>query len=253
MLGVGLGVLGPDALDARGAAAPESETPARANDEIMNALRLHHLAAALLAITLIGASTTVSAYEEPKYTVESAHDGYELRRYAPQLVVETTTRGDFDGARNEAFRRLFRYIAGANRTQAKIAMTVPVTSAGGSEKIAMTIPVTSAGTSGGGTVMQFVVPSSYTKDTVPQPTDPTVSVREIGARLLAARRYSGRSTEANYRRELGELRALLRTAGLVEIGEPTFAVYNGPFTPWFLRRNEVLVEVRSSTPEPARR
>jgi hypothetical protein len=253
MLEAAPGALGTTVTIARGAAASESDPAAGPKHEFMNATLLRHGAALLLAFTLIGASTPVSAYEEPKYTVEGTHEGFELRRYAPQLVVETTTRGDFDAARNEAFRRLFRYISGANRSQAKISMTVPVTTAGSGEKIAMTIPVTSAGTPGGGTVMQFVVPSSYTRDTVPQPTDPNLSIREIGTRLIAARHYSGRSTAANYERELGELRGLLPAAGLVEIGEPTFAVYNGPFTPWFLRRNEVLVEVRTSTPEPARR
>jgi hypothetical protein len=202
-------------------------------------------AAVLLFVTLFGAPAPVSAYEEPKYSVERTYDAFDLRRYAPQLVVETSARGDFDEARREAFMRLFRYIAGANRTNAKISMTVPVTSAAAGEKIAMTVPVTSAVATSGGTVMQFVVPSRYTAATVPQPTDPRISIREIGARLVAARRYSGRSNRANYERELGELRSGLQAAGLEAIGEPLFAVYNGPFTPWFMRRNEVLIEVRA--------
>ncbi len=206
---------------------------------------LRRFAAVLLSVTLAGAAAPVSAYEEPKYSVERVYDAFELRRYAPQLVVETSARGDFDEARREAFMRLFRYIAGANRTSAKISMTVPVTTADAGEKIAMTVPVTSAAAPSGGTVMQFVVPSSYTAATVPKPTDPSVSIREIGARLVAARRYSGRSNSANYERELGELRRGLQAVGLEAIGEPQFAVYNGPFTPWFMRRNEVLMEVRS--------
>lgn len=206
--------------------------------------RVRTLAALLLLTTLFGVVAPVSAYEEPKYTVEHSYEGFELRRYAPLLVVETTARGDFDAARNEAFMRLFRYISGANRARAEIAMTAPVTSAKQSEKIAMTIPVTSAATAGGDMAMQFVVPSRYSAATVPQPTDPAVSIREVGARLIAARRYSGRSTRENYDEQLAALLTQLAAARLVAIGEPTFAVYNGPFTPWFLRRNEVQVEVR---------
>jgi hypothetical protein len=191
---------------------------------------------------LFGAAAPVSAYEEPHYSVERAYEGFELRRYAPQLVVETTVRGEFDAARNAAFRRLFRYISGANRPGEKIAMTVPVTSARG-EKIAMTVPVTSRDDAEG-TVMRFVVPSRFTADTVPQPADPTVTVRALPARTIAARRYSGRATRENYERELAQLRARLAATGMVPVGEPAFAVYNGPFTPWFMRRNEVLIEVR---------
>lgn len=203
-------------------------------------------AAALATLALLGVAAPVSAYEEPKYAVEQVHDGFEVRRYAPQLVAETAARGDFDDARNQAFMRLFRYIAGANRSSTKIAMTIPVTSGAGGEKIAMTTPVTSRGSAADGTVMQFVVPSQYTLETVPQPTDPSVAIREIPARVVAVRRYSGRSSRSNYERELGELRKALGAAGLVAVGEPLFAVYNGPFTPWFLRRNEVMIEVNAS-------
>jgi hypothetical protein len=202
-------------------------------------------AAALATLALLGVAAPVSAYEEPKYAVELVQDGFEVRRYAPQLVAETTARGDFDDARSQAFMRLFRYIAGANRSSTKIAMTIPVTSGAGGEKIAMTTPVTSRGGAADGTVMQFVVPSQYTLETVPRPTDPSVAIREIPARVVAVRRYSGRSSRSNYERELAELRKALGAAGLVAVGEPLFAVYNGPFTPWFLRRNEVMVEVNA--------
>lgn len=210
----------------------------------MNTMTLHRFTLVVVTFLLLGAAAPVSAYEEPKYTVEGAQEGFELRRYAPYLVAETTTRGDFDGARNEAFMRLFRYITGANRANAKIAMTIPVTSGAAGEKIAMTVPVTSSGGSAGGMAMQFMVPSQYTAATVPQPTDSSVTIREVPARLLAARKYSGRSTRENYERELADLRTRIAAADLVAVGEPLFAVYNGPFTPWFMRRNEVMVEVR---------
>jgi hypothetical protein len=185
----------------------------------------------------------VSAYEEPSYTTEREYEGFELRRYAPRLVVETRVAGDFATGRNEAFGRLFAYISGNNNAGAKVSMTVPVTSSSDGSRIAMTVPVTSE-TNGREQRMQFFVPSAYTAETVPQPRDPSVAIRELPETLLAVRRYSGRSTEENFRRELAELRRLVAAAGLQVEGEGVLAVYNGPFTPWFMRRNEVLLEVR---------
>jgi hypothetical protein len=196
-----------------------------------------------LVLLLVLLPAVAHAYEEPRSEVVARHPGFEVRRYTPQLVAETSVRGPFGEARREAFMRLFRYISGANRAREKIAMTVPVTTtAAEGEKIAMTVPVTTTSAEGG-QVMRFVVPSSFTAATVPEPTDPQVRIVEVPEHWVAALGYSGRSTESNYREQEAKLLSLLREAGLEPVGAPWFAVYNGPFTPWFLRRNEVLVPV----------
>jgi len=193
------------------------------------------------------------AYEEPRHEVVAKGEGFEIRRYAPHLVAETEVAGPFGEARSQAFRRLFRYISGANRDGAEVAMTVPVTTApsGGGAKIAMTVPVTSAPGEAGGYVMRFAVPSRYTLETVPQPTDPAVRIREVGEQWVAAARYSGRASEANYREQEATLLARLAAAGRATAGKPWFAVYDGPWTLWFLRRNEVLVAVEPPAPGEA--
>ena len=91
--------------------------------------------------------------------------------------------------------------------------------------------------------VQFVLPRGVTLATAPQPLDDRVRLREAPARKLAAIRYSGFWSQANYDEHLGKLQATLRTAGLAWSGEPVYARYNAPFTPWFMRRNEIWLSV----------
>jgi hypothetical protein len=181
------------------------------------------------------------AIEEPKYEVIEKDGSFELRDYAPYLVAETQVDAGFEQAGNIAFQRLFRYISGSNTAEAKIAMTAPVTQSRG-EKIAMTAPVTQAA-AGKGYAVGFIVPSKYTLETVPRPLDPTIRIREVPGQRVAAWRYSGRWTTANYRENERKLREALESRGLRPLGEPVLARYNPPFMPWFLRRNEVLIPV----------
>lgn len=181
------------------------------------------------------------AIEKPEYELIEKDGSFELRDYAPYLVAETQVDAGFEDAGNIAFQRLFRYISGDNTAEAKIAMTAPVTQSRG-EKIAMTAPVTQVASETGYAVA-FVVPSKYTLDTVPRPLDPAIQIREIPAQRVAAWRYSGRWTTANYRDSEMKLRQALESRGLGPIGEPVLARYDPPFMPSFLRRNEVLIPV----------
>lgn len=193
------------------------------------------------AAALALAAPALAAYEEPAHVVVAEYADFELRRYEPYVVVEAPMAADDSRSRNAAFRRLFDYIAGDNAGAAEVAMTVPVTSGRG-ERVAMTTPVTS-GAGESGYVMRFMVPARYGLAGTPRPTDPGLVVREMPEQWVAVRRWSGRSTLANHERELVRLREAAAAAGLVEAGPTQFAVYNGPFTPWFMRRNESWVPV----------
>jgi hypothetical protein len=189
------------------------------------------------------------AIEEPRFEVLEQDGAFELREYAPYLVAETRVEADFESAGNVAFQRLFRYISGDNTTQQKIAMTAPVTqsrSDAKGEKIAMTAPVAQQA-DGTGYRVAFIVPAKYTLETVPQPSNPNVEIRAVPARLVAAWRYSGRWTAANYQEHEAELRRAIAARGLEVTGEPILARYNPPFMPSFLRRNEVLIPVERKT------
>jgi hypothetical protein len=192
---------------------------------------------------------TAVAIEEPRHDVVKTYPDFELRRYPPYLVAETEVTGDFDEVGNRAFRILADYIFGNNRRQEKLEMTAPVNqrpAAGGGEKIAMAAPVTQRPKGGSGAdtfVLTFVMPSRYTLETLPEPVDPRVRLRREPERLMAVRRYSGTWSEANYRDNEALLLRAIDEAGLTLVGSPIYARYNSPFSLWFLRRNEVLVEV----------
>lgn len=185
------------------------------------------------------------AVEEAKYKVLEKRDGFELREYAPQVVAETIVQGDFSSVGNEAFQRLYGYISGKNRKAQSIPMTAPVNQEAGSEKIPMTAPVNQEQV-GNEWRVAFVMPADSRLSDLPAPLDPSVILREIPARTMAALTYSGTWSKKRYDKHLEILKGRMKELGLKASGEPVFARYNSPFTPWFLRRNEILIPVERS-------
>jgi hypothetical protein len=183
--------------------------------------------------------------EQPDYTVLFSDGDVEYRQYDPYLVAETVIEqvGDYKAAGNEGFRRLFRYITGNNQSQSKVAMTVPVAQDATGENIAMTKPVQSDASPDGWRVA-FMLPSKYTLETAPVPTDPRVNIREVPGRLMAVVTYSGRWTERNFEKRKAQLEAALSANETVAVGKVQSAVYDPPYMPPFMRRNEVMVQVK---------
>ena len=180
--------------------------------------------------------------EKARYKVIKKEGKFEIRQYEPQIVAETIVESDFAEAGNVAFRRLFNYISGDNRKAESIAMTAPVDQKASSEKISMTAPVNQE-KSEGKYAVTFVMPSKYTMETLPEPLDPNVTLREIPARKIAAIRYSGSWSKKRYEAKRTLLREFIAGKGLRITGEDIFARYDPPFQLWFLRRNEVLFPV----------
>ncbi len=206
---------------------------------------LARTAGALLLVFISGGN--VVAIEEPEYEVLEKRDGYEIRRYSPYIVAETVVQGGFEDVGNKAFRILAGYIFGDNSADEKMNMTAPVESrpADSSVKMNMTAPVTSERANDGSDqfAYRFVMERKYTLDTLPEPNDPRVQLRKVEARTVAVNRYSGSWSQSNYDEHEEELLTALRNDGIETVGEPTLARYNGPFTPWFLRRNEVMIDI----------
>ncbi len=166
--------------------------------------------------------------EQAKYEVLRKIGKVEVRRY-PRLVLARV-----DGYGDGGFNILFQFITGNNRQKSNVAMTAPVVS----EQIAMTAPVLSETGS-----IAFVMPEGLTLETTPEPLDDRVKIVEIPERVVAAIRFSGRWSNAIFKKKSEELLAKIENAGLKVVGKMFSMRYNGPFTPWFLRRNEVAAEV----------
>jgi effector-binding domain-containing protein len=206
----------------------------------------HSIRIILAAAIIIFGAMDAMAIEEAAYNVLKKDNRFEIRDYAPHILAETFVEGDLEEAGNKAFNRLFRYISGENRSREKVAMTAPVSQEPKGEKITMTAPVGQQRVQENWAV-SFMMPASYTLETLPEPEDPKVTLRQVPARRMAAVRYSGFWSEKNYLRYKLELESWIHERGLTIVGDPIWARYNPPFTPWFLRRNEILIPVDAGT------
>jgi hypothetical protein len=200
----------------------------------------------IVTVTLLILTGVIPAMatEEAPYTVIKTDYIFELREYAPQVVAEIIVDGDLEGAGNKAFRPLFRYISGDNKSRDKIAMTAPVSLEQKGEKISMTAPVSQQSVQGKWAV-SFTMPASYTKETLPTPDDPNIKLRQVPARRVAAVRYSGFWSEEKYLLNKDKLEIWINKNRFAVVGEPIWARYNPPFALWFMRRNEILIPVSS--------
>lgn len=165
--------------------------------------------------------------EIARYEVTEVDGAIEIRSYPALVVAEVTRTGNRDEAVRSGFGPLAGYIFAKERPGDKIAMTAPVTQ-------------TSDGTTW---TVRFIMPSSYTLDSLPKPSNADVQLRELPPARRAAIRFSGWWSDELFETEDAKLRDWLNKKGLSLSGTPTFAYYNDPFTPGFLRRNEILYDL----------
>jgi hypothetical protein len=172
--------------------------------------------------------------EHQAYEVLEKYPVYELRRYPDHLVAEIEV-GAFELAGNTAFPRLARYIGGHNRSSRKMAMTAPVVQ----ERDPWSRRY----------VVGFVMAADFSAEDLPDPVDSTVRTRRVPAGTAAALRFSGRWSRSSFEKRTAQLLAALDPAGLEVVGNPRYARFDPPWTPWFLRSNEVVVPM---APGPGR-
>ena len=189
----------------------------------------------LVLVPAVSTEGLAMAYEEPPYDVVSKADGYEVRKYSDRVAAQVS--GQMRS--NKAFQTLFRYISGANQSAEKVSMTIPVAQ---SEKIEMTVPVTQGSHNEAG-YMQFFLPSSYTLETAPKPTDPSVEIVSVQGGYYAVYSYSGRANDKNFDKAEAQLLGYLTRDRVTPTSEVIRATYNGPLTLPFNRRNEAMVRI----------
>ncbi len=178
--------------------------------------------AALLLWTLYGAIVSMSVKEPPYQVIQTLENDVEIREYADQIWAVTLAEDQDRG-----FGLLFSYISGANDEGMKIEMTAPVVT----------------GNAEGRPFIAFVIPEGFDLEGTPRPRDERVKIELVEGRRMAAVRFSGYATEERQKRHLSALNETLKAHGMMARGEPVLMQYNDPWTPPFIRRNEVAVEV----------
>jgi hypothetical protein len=186
------------------------------------------------------------ATEEPSYRSILQEGAFEIREYPAMIAAEVTVSGERSEAVSAGFRLLAGYIFGGNTRKQSIAMTAPVIqNEAASEKIAMTAPVIQSGDPAGW-VIRFIMPASYTLETLPTPNDPKVRLTPLAPQRFAVVRFSGLVNDDDVVQQTTLLREFIATQKLSSVGAPSLARYDPPWTLWFLRRNEVMLELTSA-------
>ncbi len=189
-----------------------------------------------------------SRVEQTEYMVLEKKDGYEIREYPAHIVAQTMVSGDYSESMESGFTIVAGYIFGGNTKKESIAMTAPVVAQSGAEKktsesIAMTAPVV-ATTEGDSQTISFSMPRSYTFETLPTPDDSRVKIVMIPAKKYAVMRFSWYRSDARIKSMQEQLRRALARDGVVAGGSIAYAGYNAPWTPPWMTRNEVLIELQ---------
>jgi hypothetical protein len=167
------------------------------------------------------------AVERAKYSVELNEAPYEIRDYAASIVASVHVEGDRSAAVSAGFRMLANYIFGGNQPKGKIAMTAPVAQQ----------------PTAGGWEVRFTMPAGYTLTTLPAPTDPRVHVTAVAARRAAVISFSGFWSDTNLQAHEAKLLEWVKTHHLTTTSAPTYDYYDPPWTPWFMRTIEVVVDI----------
>ncbi|MCE7030786.1 SOUL family heme-binding protein [Jiella avicenniae] len=189
------------------------------------------------AIAAVGAAYYITKKvnehsEEPDYDVVRADGPVEIRDYEAMIVAETVKSGYHEKARRMGFMTLADYIFAKNRPGKKIKMTTPVL-----QQLAE-----GEGRSKGWAV-RFVMPKKFTLASLPEPGSSDVALKDVSARRVAAIRFSGNFTATLASKHLMTLYNYLADNNLKQKGDPEYAFYNPPWTPGFLKRNEILIEI----------
>lgn len=176
-----------------------------------------------VGLLVAGCQATRAGYESAPYRVVRSDGKFELRDY-PALTVVETPMADPAGS-DGGFMRLFRFITGANEGKQKISMTTPVfMSVGASNR-----------------TMAFVLPAKLATANVPKPADGALTVRELPAGRFAVLRFRGARSAENEAEALARLQAWQEREHLSALSGPVYGYFDPPWTPSFLRRNEVML------------
>ncbi len=195
----------------------------------------------VLTAVMLSTRSEARTREIPYQVKESAHS-FEIREYGQRIVAEVEATGEREKALNDAFSTLAAYLFGKNKPQSHVELAKSIATSDSKAKLSMTVPVTTQTVGSGKTIrMRFFMPPEFTMDNLPIPDDKRVKVFELPPQKIAVLRFSGSARKFNFDRHLETLKKILESKGLTATGDPYEAYYNPPFTPIFLKRNEICI------------
>jgi DNA gyrase inhibitor GyrI len=187
--------------------------------------------AAIVVLAVAAFRTSRAAYESAPYQIVRSDGKFEVRDY-PALTVIETPMARAGTSVDGSFMRLFRFITGQNEAKEKIPMTTPVFMSG----------------NGSQETMSFVLPATLRAEQTPKPLDGSVKVRVLPAGRYAVLRFSGaRSSKIEFE-SFDQLKVWMGAQGLSVSSSAVFAYFDPPWTPGFMRRNEVMLRIENSGP-----
>ena len=179
--------------------------------------------------------------EKPEFKLIQKKDNFEVRDYKDYLIAEVMLKGSYKDVQNEGFKKLAAYIFGENSKKQKMDMTAPVQLIQEGIKIEEN---TIKNSNLNSYLIQFVMPSKFTLDTLPSPKDAQVHIKLKLAHKMAVIVFKGNPNEELVRQKTEELLGFIKKEGLKPLAlSPILARYNPPFVPGFLKHNEVLIEI----------
>lgn len=191
--------------------------------------------ATILIVMLMSAQALLSRStgktEQQQYEVLEKDENFEIRYYPPAIVASVKNTGSYDASSGNSFRTLAGYIFGKNKGSVKIAMTSPVRM----EQEADTFG------------MQFVMPSEYSMEDLPEPDDPSIQLKEFEGGYYASVRFGGYANENDWKEKKAELIAILERKGVAHYNHFEYLGYNPPYQ-FIKRRNEVVVKLTDYQP-----
>lgn len=191
----------------------------------MTNYRINFTIILLLCISL----NKTMALETPKHALIVKEDGYEIREYQSMIIATTRVQSDYRNATSTGFRRIANYIFGGNSTGMNIEMTAPVISNVPDADDIYDI--------------QFVMPSEYSLEDLPQPNNGYVSIKEVNLGKTAVLRFGGWATKERASYYKDKLSGLIAIKGYNPKGVFMVAQYNSPWVLPPFRKNEIIVPI----------
>lgn len=169
----------------------------------------------------------MALFETIKYKLIKKDGKIEIRQYDDILLA--STKSSKSESQDSGFSDVFRYISGNNDAEKKISMTTPVVTYEDGEQL----------------VTGFYVPSKYTKETTPKPTEQGVFINELKNSYYAVIKFSGKWTDKNFDKYDKLLLEYMTNNGYDKQSQRLILRYQPPFVPGILRHNEIAYQIAS--------